>query len=61
MNNSIELTKGFYDKSAIAQAIAAYKEIATIILDDLKVITIPKTNNPSVTIIIIKYTQLILV
>ena len=30
MNNSIELTKEFYDKSAIIQAIEAYKEIASI-------------------------------
>lgn len=34
MNNLVELTKEFYDKPAITQAIAAYKDIATIILDE---------------------------
>lgn len=34
MNNSIELTKKFYDKPTIIQAITAYKEIASIKFDE---------------------------
>lgn len=34
MNNSIELTKKFYDKSYILEAINAYKGIANIKIDE---------------------------
>ncbi|SFQ07430.1 hypothetical protein SAMN04487928_11767 [Butyrivibrio proteoclasticus] len=48
MNNSIELTKKFYDKRAIIQSIAAYKDIASIKMSesqDYYICTVESSNH----------------